>query len=213
MSRAILSTATIPNMKREAIVEAAKQLFLKEGYGASMDAVAIEAGVSKQTVYKHFGSKEALFVAVVETLSGELLGSLDGSDRLLSSPRAGLVAFGLRYIEFRLMPSSIALHRIVVAEASRFPELAAEIFSFGPARTIGHLAAALREADRRGTLRVPDPSLAAENFLGAINGQRQLRALLAVGAETRGAELRRAVEHAVDMLLALHSPTVERAEA
>src|SRR3990167_11050444 len=57
--------------KRRAILDAATEIFLQHGYlGASMDELAAQAEVSKQTVYKQFASKEALFVAVVSGMTG-----------------------------------------------------------------------------------------------------------------------------------------------
>lgn len=67
--------------KRQAVVRAARDLFLREGFGVGMDAIAAEAGVSKVTVYNHFGSKEALFTAVVAgALDEPLHGDADGPD-------------------------------------------------------------------------------------------------------------------------------------
>lgn len=70
-------------LKRQAIVRAARELFLREGFGVGMDTIAAEAGVSKVTVYNHFGSKEALFTAVItsaldEPLAGESSAALEG---------------------------------------------------------------------------------------------------------------------------------------
>ncbi|MFJ5138511.1 TetR/AcrR family transcriptional regulator [Streptomyces sp. NPDC088707] len=67
--------------KRQAIVRAARDLFLREGFGVGMDAIAAEAGVSKVTVYNHFGSKEALFTAVVAGGLDEPLGGSGRSER------------------------------------------------------------------------------------------------------------------------------------
>jgi TetR/AcrR family transcriptional repressor of mexJK operon len=185
-------------------VEAAKQVFLRDGYGASMDAVALEAGVSKQTVYNRFGSKETLFAAVIEAVSTDFMRRVGEPERLASDPGRSLTEFGLRYLRARLAPTSLALHRILVAEAPRFPGLAAEVFALGPERMLARLAAGLEEADRRGALRVPDPRLAAECFLGALSGHHQLRALLMVAPPSEPDALRRSVQHAVGMLVALH---------
>ena len=57
-----------------AILEAAKQLFAREGFaGVSMDKIAAEAGVSKLTVYSHFGDKEALFAAAIRAKCEEMM--------------------------------------------------------------------------------------------------------------------------------------------
>jgi len=64
--------------KRRAIMDAAAQAFLREGYTrASVDAIAAAAGVSKQTVYNHFGDKERLLVAVTAAIQGEVVRQLE----------------------------------------------------------------------------------------------------------------------------------------
>lgn len=92
-----------------------------------MDLVAAEAGVSKQTVYNHFGSKEELFRAIVEHVSGGLLEVLAGRDSARADPAAILEAIVRRFLNLLLTPSYLALHRMLVAEAPRFPDLAREI--------------------------------------------------------------------------------------
>ena len=110
--------------KHDAIRDAARRVFLREGYSASMDLVAAEAGVSKQTVYNHFGSKEGLFRAIVDHVSGELLDVLVERDGTRADPAATLEAVARRFLKLLLLPAHLALHRMLVAEAPRFPDLA-----------------------------------------------------------------------------------------
>jgi TetR/AcrR family transcriptional regulator, mexJK operon transcriptional repressor len=185
---------TVSAPKHDAIVDAARRVFLREGYSASMDLVAAEAGVSKQTVYNHFGSKEGLFRAIVDDLSSELLDVLLERD---GAPAVTLETFARRFLKMLLAPSSLALHRMLVAEAPRFPDLAREIYIGGPARAASQLALYLAEENRKGTLAVADPALAAEQFFGALVGHLQLRALLSPREAPSEAEIERAVAHAV----------------
>src|SRR3546814_8113295 len=78
--RKIASTPCRPSLseqKRAAILTAAVDVFLRGGYeAAGMDAIATEAGVAKQTIYNHFGSKDGLFRAIVSGLTDELLSFL-----------------------------------------------------------------------------------------------------------------------------------------
>ncbi|MGH6944084.1 MAG: TetR/AcrR family transcriptional regulator [Geminicoccaceae bacterium] len=201
---AALRRASAP--KHDAIMDAAKGAFLREGYSASMDQVAAEAGVSKQTVYNHFGSKEGLFRAIVEELSSELLEVLVERVGARADPTGTLEAFARRFLTLLLMPSSLALHRMLVAEAPRFPDLAREIYVGGPARAVDQLAIYLAEESHNGTLAVEDPPLAAEQFFGSLRGNLQLRALLGVGAAPGAPEIERAVDHAVRNLVRSHAP-------
>lgn len=190
--------------KQDLIREAAKQVFLREGYGASMDLVAAEAGVSKQTVYHHFGSKEELFRTVVEALSEEFLTVLVEGRRVDDDPAETLHQLARRFLALVLAPSSLALHRMLVAEAPRFPDLARAVYAAGPAQAISRFAAYLEEQNRRGKLAVADPTLAAEQFFGGLTGQIQLRALLGVRAPSAD-EVGRAADNLVSGFLRAHA--------
>src|SRR3546814_4232511 len=90
-----------------------------------------------------------------------------------------------------LRPSSLALFRLIVAEAARFPELVAEIYAVGAGRMLATLADYLGWETESGRLRVDDPQLAAEQFVGMLAGRLQLRAVLDVGPAPDADELAR----------------------
>ncbi len=154
--------------KRKAIIDAATATFLQKGYlGTSMDEIAALAGVSKQTVYKHFADKDRLFSEVVtstvneasDPVHAEVLdlrdtGDLDADLRDLARRQLGLV----------MQPRLMQLRRLVIAESSRFPELGRAFYEQGPGRTIGALAATFERLAARGLLDVEDPGLAAAQF-------------------------------------------------
>jgi TetR/AcrR family transcriptional repressor of mexJK operon len=112
-------------VKRRAILDAAAGLFLRKGFlGASMDEVAALAAVSKQTVYKQFASKEALFLAIVERMTNA------GSDRVqvempepmdLAQVASELRGHAERLMTVALSPELLQLRRLVIGEAGRFP--------------------------------------------------------------------------------------------
>ena len=114
--------------KRRAILDAATEVFLKSGYlGTNMDEIAALSAVSKQTVYKHFSSKEALFIEIVSgmtTGAGDLVHNdveqLPEGDDLA----AYLVEYALRQLTVVLTPRIMQLRRLVIGEVTRFPELA-----------------------------------------------------------------------------------------
>lgn len=186
--------------KHERILAAATEAFLQGGFdGTSMDLVARRAGVSKVTVYTHFHSKEALFGAIVDGLARKLVRRIDELAVGDLPPGAALRQFGRKYLELALAASSIALHRVVVAESARIPALGPLIFEHGPTQVVTSLANFLA---RRQELRVDDPRLAAEQFLGMVLGHGQLRLLLNAqpAAAVRGS-IARVVDHAVEIFL------------
>jgi TetR/AcrR family transcriptional repressor of mexJK operon len=157
--------------KRAAILEAAQHVFFANGYvGTSMDQVAATAAVSKQTVYKHFIDKEALFREVVTNvvrardtgITAEFLSTGEGSidERLQSLAR--------RFLKGVMQPDVLKLRRLVIGEAGRFPELGRTFYDLGPKRAAEQLALALRESAVRRGLSLEDPNLAAEHLLWLI---------------------------------------------
>jgi TetR/AcrR family transcriptional repressor of mexJK operon len=157
--------------KRAAILEAAQQVFFAHGFlGASMDQVAATAAVSKQTVYKHFRDKEALFREVVTNvvqardggIASDFLSTGDGpiGERLRS--------FARQFLKGVMQPNVLKLRRLVIGEAGRFPELGESFYDLGPKRAAEQLAVALREAAARYSVSLKDPELAAEHLLSLI---------------------------------------------
>ncbi|MFF8610055.1 TetR/AcrR family transcriptional regulator [Streptomyces sp. NPDC015346] len=154
--------------KRQAIVRAARALFLREGFGVGMDAIAAEAGVSKVTVYNHFGSKEALFTAVVAGALDEPLAAGEhenGPDlaRLADAEdlRAAFVEAARAWVRaVRENDEVRALRSLVAAELHRFPELGRAWRDHGPAGHHPAVADALRALADRGRLEIPDLEVA-----------------------------------------------------
>lgn len=161
-------------LKRQAILDAAAELFLRKGFlGTSMDEVAARAAVSKQTVYKQFASKEALFLGIVENMTGA------GSDRVqiempdpvdLAQVASELRGHAERLMTVALAPELLQLRRLVIGEAGRFPELGKALYEGGPGRAIAGLAVALGRWASRGLLAIPDPLVAATQFNWLIMG-------------------------------------------
>lgn len=154
--------------KRQAILDAARALFLANGYGGtSMDDVAARAAVSKQTVYKHFADKERLFTAIItgdiqetEGLTQSLVDALPETRDL----ERDLREFARRHVVEVMQPHLVRMRRILIGEADRFPELAAAWYARGPERAHATFAAWFTRLAERGLLHVPDPLLAAEHF-------------------------------------------------
>lgn len=163
--------------KRGAILAAATELFLRDGFEpTSMDEVARTAAVSKQTIYHHFGNKEMLFAAIIRDRSQGLLDTT--AFEASGDVRAVLRGLGRYLIELALRPSSLALHRLIIGESARFPELGQIAYECGARPSVQALARYLAGQSHHGVLAVDDPDFAAEQFFGLVLGQLHLRALI-----------------------------------
>jgi len=201
-------TPNDPPSKRSAILEGATRVFLASGYGpASMDSIAAEAGVSKQTVYSHFGSKDALFEAMVRQKCDDLTSPMADSEIRGDNPEEVLIGLGRRFMELVLLPAHTRLFRAIVAESERFPELAEGFYRAGPRQGADQLAEYLAELDRKGTLRIPQPKASAELFFATMRADLYMRSILALSEEPDTDEIDQQVTLAVAAFLAAHRTT------
>jgi TetR/AcrR family transcriptional repressor of mexJK operon len=189
--------------KRRAILSAATDLFAARGYGAvSMDAIAREADVSKATLYAHFESKDRLFATIIQVACHENINIPDAPGDEPSEPEGeietALKAVGGRILRFFLEERTLAIHRLVVAETVRFPELGRVFYENGPVAGREMLAAWM---SRRAALVVPEPRAAAEQFLGLLRTGLYLRATLGLEPAPAEADIDSAVTAAVRTFL------------
>lgn len=196
-----LPLETRSDVKRRAILNGAKSAFLRNGFGGtSMDAVAAKAGVSKMTVYRHFGSKEDLFAGVITELCERIVE--DNLEEMLNqNPKQALRAFARRMIDIVFAPETIELHRIVVSESRRFPKLGHFFYISGPERCNAVLEAYLRRNLDDPQFKVHNPRRAAEMFLEHLRGYAHLRTLLRVEKTPSRRELDERIEGAVRHIL------------
>ncbi|WP_419994059.1 TetR/AcrR family transcriptional regulator [Streptomyces boninensis] len=177
MRRKTASPSVVPSgqraaRKREAILDAARRVFLREGFSAGVDLLAAEAGVSKVTVYNHFGSKERLFMAVIGQTLDQALGESQEviHERLAEAEdiRAALVETCRTWVHGLTTPEVLALRDLIAAERRRFPELGLTWLERGPTRQHAAIAAALDRLVARGRLDIPDTALAALQLAGLV---------------------------------------------
>jgi TetR/AcrR family transcriptional regulator, mexJK operon transcriptional repressor len=178
---------------RAVILAAALEHFVAHGYvGANVDLIAEEAGVSKRTVYNVVGGKEQLFRAVL----GEAIDIAERFSRQMSDElavgvdlAADLRAIGVRLARAVLGGRIVALRRLLIAESSRFPEIAREYYERAPGLVMTTLATRLAALAEKGRLRVADPKMAAEHFAFLVMGAPLDRALLGLGTDRPPHEL------------------------
>jgi TetR/AcrR family transcriptional repressor of mexJK operon len=162
------------NTKADEIRTAARRLFLRYGLrGTSMDAIAEEANVSKQTLYRHYGSKDQLFVGVLVSMTSDRLRQ-DVADLLptyqLTRPELAdaLVGVARAIVDFLLAPEYLALMRVVIAEVRDFPELAATFRSSVVVRGAAALANLLSSQHVAPLVSVRDLEPALRVFVGPL---------------------------------------------
>ncbi|MDI6944921.1 TetR/AcrR family transcriptional regulator [Microbacterium barkeri] len=171
--------------RQERVLEVATELFLSRGYEAvSLDAVAGTAGIAKRTLYESIGDKSALFCAVVrrqhrytepESEPSDLVQAAEAVHRSLMTDQA------------------VALHRVVIAAAVSFPELAKEFYANGPAVAQAFLAKHLVDAGGS-----PE---SAPLLFSLLLGERHRRRLLGLDAEPTAEESRVQIAEAVAVVL------------
>ncbi|WDG55074.1 TetR/AcrR family transcriptional regulator [Pseudomonas chlororaphis] len=168
--------------KRQAILEAAKTLFLSNGYAnTSMDAVATEAGVSKLTVYSHFNDKETLFSAAVAAKCEEQLPTLIFELPAGMPIESVLLNIGRGFHLLINSEESLNLHRLIMALGSQDPKLSQIFFEAGPQRMVQGMERLLTRIDQSGALRIDKPRNAAEHFFCLLKGTANFRLLYGCG--------------------------------
>jgi TetR/AcrR family transcriptional repressor of mexJK operon len=183
------------------MLEAAKAVFIEDGYAdTTLDEVIRRSGGSRATLYKQFGDKEGLFAAIISDLCAEIVTPLANSASG-QEPEAVLLAFGRAFMTGLMEPSGLALYRVLIGEAVRFPELAAAVYRAGPAVAAEELAKHLRRWIAEKQIRLADPDLAARQFLELIKGDLHFRALLRLEPHPTAAEIDACVRSAVRLFL------------
>ena len=205
-----IETVDAESPKRAQMLAASRALFMAQGYGAvSMDAVARAAGVSKATLYAHFSSKDQLFATIIgdacrRNIADEgFVPSVEIAS--VDDLRATLIRLGQRMIRFFLEPDSLAIHRIVIAESARFPELGQAFFDNGPAQVRRLLGLWLSQQTQAGWLNAPDSATAAEQFVALVRGGIYMRASLNLPPDPLRPGPEESVRSAVDMFLKAYS--------
>jgi TetR/AcrR family transcriptional repressor of mexJK operon len=198
-------TPTRWSEKHRLIAEAATEIFLRKGYlGTSMDDIASEAGVSKQTVYKHFSDKDQLFAEIV-------LGTVDQVDGLVTmvgsaleattDPRTDLGELAKMFLTTLMRPELLRLRRLVITTADQFPEIGRSWYEQGFERVLATLATRFGQLSQRGLVRVDDPMIAAHHFVGLLLWIPINRAMFTGDETSNEKDLESYAQAAVDVFL------------
>jgi len=162
----------VDTSKRDAIVSAATDAFFDVGYaGSSIEQIAADAGVSKVTVYNHFGDKRALFAAAVGR-ECEKMRSYFSIESISpdSSIRERLTTIGAAMFAFLSRPEMIQFERRIAAETEHEPEIGHAFLEAGPWRMKAAFSTFLAHACSQGELSIDNTQLAAEQFVSMCKG-------------------------------------------
>ncbi len=192
--------------KRAAILEAAKEMFIELGFnGVSMDGIAARAGVSKLTVYSHFGDKEALFIEAIRVKCEEMM-----PDALFVTDSEGplreqLLGIGRAFFALISSDAAIATQRMMMTPEAD-DRIRQMFWQAGPQRTEDALADFLGARAARGELAVADPHLGARQFFCLIKGELHTHMMcgLCTAPAPRDAEAH--IATTVDFFLRAYAP-------
>ena len=185
-------------------------MFCREGFsGASIDEIAIEACVSRQTIYNHYREKETLFVAVVEDVmdraNAMLFSTLSTFPDKPDQLQDDLTAFAVRLTKNCLCnPDGKFLRKLVLSEGERYPHLFEVWRQQGPGKISTALGALFARLSHKGVLQIDDFDLAARQFLALVNADLQMVTLF--GGKPTDAELENAARNAVQTFLRAYAP-------
>ena len=193
------------NPKRQAILDAAKQAFIAHGYsGASIEAIAEAAPVSKPTLYNHFKGKQELFAAVIAGQCEALLSTLTREQAELADPVAGLKAIANAFVELVYTDEALQLYRLIIAEQQQFPGLGELVYRSGPESVLQQLSTYLDELKARSILSIDNIETSSRLFFGMLKGDQHFRCLLGLQSGLSDGEKRLLINATVSLFLKGH---------
>lgn len=189
------------NSTSERILHAALAVFLEVGFDrANLELVAARAGVTKPTVYSHFGSKVGLLQAVAQSQAQQALIQFSPNLRSTGNVRRDLIGFSKSFLSNMLHPDAIRMHRFAIVEAMTHPELVAPLLSAGPQKLTETLQLYLESETKAGRLRCKNSLLAAQQLLGLLAGMDFLAIVISQMVPSE-ADIKKRVTSSVDVFL------------
>lgn len=193
------------NERHESILKAATNLFMERGFdGTSMDAVAKEAGVSKQTVYSHFSKKENLFSS---SITHKMEDYFPDSRLIIESGLSleeELTIVATQFAALLMSDDAMCVFRLLVNEASKGPHLAEIFWEAGPAVMLARLVNFLNAWQKKGALKIDDTEEAAKLMINLLKGLLHFELSIGLIEKVSDEELRVSVKSSVEVFLKLY---------
>jgi TetR/AcrR family transcriptional repressor of mexJK operon len=192
--------------KRELILGAAEKIFFVQGFSAAtIERIAAAAGVSKVTVYGHFGDKETLFEAVITREVALIGAAVEQRVQAEMSLAQSLIDLGEVFVGFVLSPRVINFDRLLIAEATKNPALVKRFMAAGPYQTKRLLETIIAKGVESGELIVPDIAKAAEDMAGLWFGMAKMEAHMGLLGQLAPEVISERVRHGVSVFLRAYS--------
>jgi AcrR family transcriptional regulator len=185
----------IDRAKNEAILDATSDVVFARGLAAPLDEIARRAGVSKQTIYNHYGSKAELVRALIERRT-QTIGAPFEAPGAEAHPETTLADYARVLLETVANERGIALFRLLIAAAPHDPTLAGAVLPQGVRGSRMKLTAFLERESLAGRLAIPDAGEAADFFAGMVASHHQLHGLLGLPLELTPARIERIAREA-----------------
>ena len=195
----------IDRAKNEAILDAASDMLFERGLATPLDEVARRAGVSKQTIYNHYGSKAELVRALIERRAALISAPLD-EPLAEAFPQETLASYARALLETVAMERGVALFRLLILAAPTTPELARTAFEACIKAGRARLADFLARESRAGRLAIADPNEAASFFSGMVVGHHQVQALFGLPCDLTPERIDRIAREAARRFVRAYAP-------
>ncbi|MGO0792120.1 TetR/AcrR family transcriptional regulator C-terminal domain-containing protein [Herbaspirillum seropedicae] len=193
--------------RRDAILAAAAEVFLEEGFeGASMAGISARIGGSKGTLYSYFKSKEELFVAVThEQAKKQMEPALAALEKDTGDLQKTLQVFGEKAVSFLCQESTLQTHRMIVAESGR-SDIGRRFHESGPKLGMERIASFLSRQMQAGRLKQADPMLATLQLCALLDCETVKPMMLGLESAISRPRMKRMVGRAVETFLAAYAP-------
>ncbi len=197
--------------RRDHILDISVEVLAERGYrDANMLEVARRAKASKETLYSWFGDKRGLFEAVIRRNAASV--QVVMADQLEADvpTEEAIAAFGAALLTLLMGDAAVALNRAAIAEAASDQTLADTLVAEGRQATLPAFVRYLDGQAERGNLQLTAPQEAAEDFLGLLMGDLQIRRLLGASAKPSKAQIDARARAATEKFLRLYAPVSAR---
>lgn len=193
-------------LKEQAILQAARRLFLEKGLNVTTAEIARIAGVAKATLYANFADKETLIEAVLRQESDLTISDKEFSQRHSLPLQEVLTAFGSRFVRFINQKELTGWDRLIASAAIRHPDLPGRFYAAGPGRAQQMLETIVAEAIEGGFLRECNAREAADHLAGLWLGMTSLEIKLGARKSLTETEIQHRVVLALDVFMRAYSP-------
>ena len=195
----------IDRAKNEAILDAASDVLFEKGLAAPLDEIARRAGVSKQTIYNHYGSKAELIRALIGR-RGRLISAPLEEPLAEAFPQEALADYARAVLEVVAMERGVALFRLLIQSAPTTPDIACSAFEASVKAGRARLADFLAREARAGRLAIADPVEAASFFSGMVVSHHQLQALFGLRSDLTPERIDRIAREAARRFMRAYAP-------